>query len=375
MKPVYLDYNASAPIAPGVVAAMLPLIDGVFGNPSSRHWAGAPAKAALEAARAQTAALVGCASDEIVFTSGGTEADNLALAGVFFARGGRGGHIVVSAVEHPAVRAPCRFLERLGAEISVLPVDGEGRIDCDDLARAVRPDTILVSVMHANNEVGAIQPIAEAAAVARAHGVLFHVDAAQSAGKIATEVSSLGVDLMTLAGHKFSAPKGVGALYVRRGVELEPLLHGGDHEAGRRAGTESALLAAGLGAAAALACDLAPMERVRALRDALWELLRERFGARVVLNGGLRHCLPNTLSVSFPGEVGAEILARLDGVAASAGSACHAGRVALSPVLAAMGIAPQVGMGAVRFSLGRETTRDEIEDVAGRLGVVLRRAA
>lgn len=377
MSRIYLDHNASTPLAPAAAAAMRALLEEGFGNPSSPHWAGAPARAALDAAREKLASLLGCAPDEIVFTSGGTESDNLALKGVWFAAGGprRGGRIVLSAVEHPAVVAPCRFLERLGARLTILPVDDEGRVDPADVARAMGPDVVLVTLMHANNETGAIQPVAEAAAIARAHGVPFHTDAAQSVGKIDTRVDALGVDLLTIAGHKLHAPKGVGALYVRAGTRLEPLLHGAGHEGGRRAGTESALLAAGLGAAAELARDLAPMARVRDLRDLLWARLRERFGEGAQLNGALAHALPNTLSVSFPGQIGADILSRLDGVAASAGSACHAGRPELSPTLAAMGIAPHVGLGAVRFSLGRDTTRAEIEETAARLAAILRQPA
>jgi cysteine desulfurase len=371
MQPIYLDHNASTPIDPAVAAAMRPFLDGHFGNPSSGHWAASDAKAALEAARGQVAALLGCRDDQVVFTSGGSEANNLALKGVFFARRDRGDHIVTTQIEHPATIAPCRFLERLGARVTFLPVDRTGRIDPDDLRRAIGPRTVLVSIMHANNEVGTIEPIEDCARIAREHGVPFHTDAAQSVGKIPTAVDRLGADLLTIAGHKVYAPKGVGALFVRRGVALEPVIHGAGHESGRRAGTESALLAVGLGKACELARDLAPMERVRDLRDRLWNELGARFGDRVVLNGHPVHRLPNTLNVSFVGRVGAEILARLDGVAATTGSACHAGRIELSPVLAAMGVPPEVGMGAVRFSLGRATTRAEIDAVVARLSEIL----
>jgi cysteine desulfurase len=367
MLRIYLDYNASTPIDPAVAAVMRPFLAEGFGNPSSGHWAAAPAKAALEKARGQIAALLGCEDDEIVFTSGGSEANNLALKGVYFARRGDGGHIITTRVEHPAITAPCQFLERLGAQITYLPVDKFGRVNPDDLRRAITPRTILVSIMHANNEVGTIQPIGECAHIARERGVLFHTDAAQSTGKIATDVNGLGVDLLSIAGHKLYAPKGVGALFIRRGVTLEPLLHGAGHESGRRAGTESALLAAGLGKACELARDLAPMDRVAVLRDHLWLELQERFGNRVALNGHPAHRLPNTLNVSFVNCVGAEILKRLEGVAASTGSACHAGRIELSPVLEAMGVTPEVGMGAIRFSLGRGTTREEIDAVVERL--------
>jgi cysteine desulfurase len=368
MTPIYLDYNASTPMDPMVAAAMRPYLEQAFGNPSSGHWASVPAKAALDKARAEVAALLGCEPDEIVFTSGGSEANNLALKGVFFSNNRKGDHIITTQVEHPAILGPCRFLERLGARITLLPVDRTGRVDLDDVRRAVTPRTILISIMHANNEVGTIQPISEISRIAREHGIPFHTDAAQSVGKIPTKVDELGVNLLTIAGHKLYAPKGVGALYVRRDVKLEPLIHGAGHESGRRAGTESALLAAGLGAACMLASDLAPMTRIQALRDRFWLGLQERFGRRVALNGHPQHRLPNTLNVSFVDQIGAEILQRLAGVAASTGSACHAGRIELSPVLAAMGVPPEIGMGALRFSLGRGTTEEEIEFVLSQLG-------
>lgn len=368
---IYLDCNASTPIDPAVAGAMRPFLEDHYGNPSSGHWAAAPAKAALEKARGQIAALLGCEDDEVVLTSGGSEANNFALKGVYFARRDSGDHIITTQVEHPAITAPCRFLERLGARITYLPVDRFGRVDPDDLSRAITLRTILVSIMHANNEVGTIQPIEDCARIAHEHGVLFHTDAAQSVGKVSTDVNQLGVDLLSIAGHKVYAPKGVGVLFVRRGVPLEPLIHGAGHESGRRAGTESALLAVGLGKACELARDLTSMDRVRALRDHFWRELQSRFGNRIALNGHPAHRLPNTLNVSFIGRVGAEILERLDGIAASTGSACHAGRIELSPVLEAMGVAPEVGMGAIRFSLGRGTTHEEIEAVVERLNGVL----
>lgn len=375
MVSIYLDYNASTPIDPAVAAAMRPFLDEAFGNPASGHWASTPAKAALEQARAQVATLLGCAPDEIVFASGGSEANNLAIKGTFFALQNKGEHIITTAVEHPAVLAPCRFLERLGAGVTYLPVDATGRVDPEAVRRAITPRTVLISVMHANNEVGTIQPIEEIGVIALEHGIRFHIDAAQSVGKVPTRVDALGVDLLTIAGHKLYAPKGVGALYVRRGTTLEPLIHGAGHEQGRRAGTESALLAVGLGTACALAQDLAPMTHVRALRDRFWKALQDRFGDRVVLNGHVEYRLPNTLNVSFVGVAGAEVLASLDGVAASTGSACHAGRVELSPVLAAMGIPEKIGMGAVRFSLGRQTTDAEIDTIIALLGGTFARSA
>ena len=371
MARIYLDYNASTPIDPAVGAAMRPFLEGHFGNPSSGHWAASGAGTALEEARSQVAALLGAEVSEIIFTSGGSEANNLALKGVAWALKHKGNHIITSAVEHPAIVGPCRFLEQQGFAVTIVPVDRVGRIDPDDVARAITPRTILISIMHANNEVGTIQPIAEIGRIARAHGIVLHTDAAQSVGKIATDVNALGIDLLTIAGHKVYAPKGVGALYVRRGTPLEPLIHGAGHEGGRRAGTESALLVVGLGTACALARDLAPMQQVRALRDRFWEKLQEVFGNRIVLNGHAEHRLPNTLNVAFVGQIGAELLARLDGVAASTGSACHTGHVELSPVLRSMRVAPEVGMGAIRFSLGRGTTNEEIDSVVNRLATLV----
>lgn len=371
MSRIYLDYNASTPIAPAVAQAMQVAMADAFGNPSSLHWAGAPARALVEQARAKVAALLGCAPREIVFTSGGTESNNLALKGTFFAARRAKSHLLTSRIEHPAIVAPMRFLEGLGASVTWLPVDGHGRVDPDDLRRAIRPETILISLMHANNEVGTIQPIAECAAIAREHGIPFHTDAAQSVGKISTRVDDgvdhLGVDLLSIAGHKFYAPKGVGALYVRAGTSLEPLLHGAGHEDGRRAGTESALLTTALGVACRLAADLSEMPRITALRDRFWTALQDRFGTGVVLNGHPDLRLPNTLNCSFIGAQGGDILAGLDGVAASAGSACHSGKTASSPVLQAMGIPDPIARGAIRFSLGRETTAEEIDAVVQRL--------
>lgn len=371
MQRIYLDYNASTPIAPEVARVMRDAMDGAFGNPSSPHWAGVPARQMVEKGRGQVADLLGCSPEEVVFTSGGSEANNFALKGAFFASKRARCHIVTTQVEHPAIVAPCRFLERLGAQVTWLPVDETGRIDPDDLRRAITADTILISIMHANNEVGTIQPIEDCTVIAREYGVPFHTDAAQSVGKIPTRVDELGVDLLTVAGHKLYAPKGVGVLYLRNGVALEPLMHGAGHEGGRRAGTESALLAAALGEACALAGGLSDMERVKALRDRFWAALQERFGNSVALNGHPDMRLPNTLNVSFVGRVGADILAELNGVAASTGSACHAGRVELSPVLEAMSVPPDVGMGAVRFSLGRGTIDREIDTVVEALSNLL----
>lgn len=368
---IYLDYNASTPVAPEVADVMRPLLEEAHGNPSSQHWAGAPAKAALEKARVQVATLLGCDTTEVVFTSGGSEANNLALKGVYYAGDNPHANIVTSAVEHPAILEPCRFLERLGARLSVVGVDHNGRVDPSEVEAAITDQTVLVSIMLANNETGTLQPISEVSEITRSRGVLLHTDAAQAVGKIPTRVNELGVDLLSVAGHKLYAPKGIGALFVRRGITLEPLIHGAGHESGRRAGTESALLAAGLGAACELAQSWLDMPACRALRDDFWRRLKTQFGRRVVRNGHPEHCLPNTLNVSFVGQIGEDILARLDGVAASTGSACHSGQVVLSDVLEAMGVGRDVGMGTIRFSLGRDTTVEEIDQVVGLLAAAL----
>jgi cysteine desulfurase len=357
---IYLDFNATTPVAPEVAEVISRFAATPFGNPSSTHWAGAPAHEAVERARKQVAALLHCSPAEVVFTSGGSEANNYALKGVYFTRN-RDAHIITTTVEHPAIHNPCRFLEKLGASITYVPVDHFGRVDPDDVARAITTRTAIISVMHANNEVGTLQPIADIARIAREHGVLFHTDAAQSVGKLPMFVDDLGVDMLSLAGHKMYAPKGVGVLYVRNGIRLEPLIHGAGHESGRRAGTENVLLDVALGAACEFAQSWVTSNTIRELRDVFWEKLRAQFGERVALNGHPTERLPNTLNVSFIGKNGADVLARLPNLAASTGSACHSGSVQISPVLKAMGIEPESGLGAIRLSLGRTTTRQEIE--------------
>jgi len=364
MTQIYLDFNASTPLSPPVAELMHQLIDSGYGNPSSTHWAAAPARDAIDTARQQVAALLGCDSHEIIFTSGGSESNNLALKGAFLARRDRNAvHIVTTCIEHPATLSPCRFLESMGARVTYLPVDKTGRVDPKDVRAALGPDTLLISVMHANNEVGTIQPIAEISAIAREHGILMHTDAAQSVGKLATRVDELGVDLLSIAGHKIYAPKGIGALYIRRGTRIEPLIHGAGHEAGLRAGTESALLIAALGKACETVPSKSDLDRIERLRDLLWKGIKAAFHDRAVLNGHPRHRLPNTLNVGFKGHTGAGILASLPGVAASTGSACHEDRIEISPVLQAMGVPADVAVGAVRFSLGRTTTKTEITAV------------
>ena len=360
---IYLDFNASTPIAPEVAEAMRPFLSEHFGNPSSQHWAGIRAKEAVERARQQVAELLQCSPDEVVFTSGGSESNNHAIKGVFFALREKGNHLITTQIEHPAVINPCRFLEKLGAEVTYVPVDQYGSVDSQDIQRAITPRTILITVMHANNEVGTIQPIQEISKIAKKRGIVFHTDAAQSVGKIVTKVDHLGIDLLSIAGHKLHAPKGIGALYIRKGTPVEPLIHGAGHESGRRAGTENVLLIVGLGKACEVAKRYVGDDRMRGMRDRFWKLLHDNFGEAVVLNGHPLRRLPNTLNVTFVGKAGGEVLSRLDGVAASTGAACHSGSVELSPVLKAMGISPEVGMGAIRFSLGRTTTIEELERV------------
>ena len=369
MEQIYLDFNASTPIAPEVATAMTPYLEGGYGNPSSSHWAGHMAKAAVDRARSEVADLIGASPDEIVFTSGGSEANNHAIKGLFFKDRRRVStpHIITTAIEHPAVLEPCRLLERLGARITRLPVDATGLVDPDQVRDAITSDTILITVMHANNEVGTIEPIAEIGAVARVRGIPLHTDAAQSIGKIAAEVDELGVDLLSIAGHKLYAPKGVGALYIRNGLDLEPLIHGAGHERGRRAGTENVLLAVGLGAACRLAREDPCTAQLEGLAARFWTRLHARLGDRIALNGHPDRRLPNTLNVGFRGQIGQEVLDKLDGVAASTGSACHSGSFEMSPVLQSMGCDPEIGLGAVRFSVGRSTTEAELDLVVEQL--------
>ena len=375
MAPIYLDYNATTPIDPAVVDAMLPYLRAHHGNPSSSHVYGKAAHQAIDQARSQVAALLGASPEEIVFTSGGTEASNHALKGAVFAKlqgifgrlfGRLGGHIVTSAIEHPATLQPCDFLRRLGCKVTVLPVDRSGLVDPDSVRKALARGTTIVSIMHANNEVGTLQPIKEIARIVKEHGALMHTDAAQSPGKVQVNVNELGVDLLSLAGHKVYAPKGVGVLYVRRGARLEPFMHGAGHEKGMRAGTENVPYIVGLGAACALAQRSLPgaTDRLKVLRDRLWAHLQTALGERVTLNGHPDLRLPNTLNVNLAGQIGAEFLQKVPQIAASTGSACHEGQVSQSPVLCAMGVPPDVGKGALRLTVGRFTTEQEIDQAA-----------
>jgi cysteine desulfurase len=361
---IYMDYNATTPVDPRVLEAMLPFLKEHYGNPSSQHGPGKTARDAVEKARQQVASLLGASPSEIVFTSGGSESNNTVIQAVARAYSGKPRHVITAQCEHPSVLEPCRFLEAEGVEVTYLPVDGQCLVDPQDVRRALRPQTILISIMHANNEVGTTEPISEISRIAREAGVLFHTDAAQSLGKIPLSVGDLGVDFLTVAGHKLYAPKGIGALFVRDGVVFPPLIRGASQEGGRRAGTESVPLAVGLGKACELARELIAEEpsRIRQLRDRLHEGLGDVVH-RLALNGHPEQRLPNTLNVSFPKVLGAALLQELEGVCASVGSACHEGTGEISPVLRAMGIPEEVAMGAVRFSLGRWTTQEEVDQV------------
>lgn len=359
---IYLDYNASTPVDPAVRQAMLPYLGDCHGNPSSGHAAGQTVKKAVEKAREQVAAMLAARPDEIILTSGGTEANNHVIKGVAFSCRDRGRHIIVSNVEHPAVINPCRYLERCGCEVTYVDVDATGLVDPQAVAHAIRTDTILVSIMHANNEVGTIQPIAEIARVAREHGVLLHTDAAQSCGKIPTSVGELGVDFLSIAGHKLHAPQGIGALYIRHGIEIEPLHHGAGHESGRRAGTEAVPAVVGLGAAIELAGQRLNDPQIRVLRDRLHDGLTDALGDTVALLGHPKLRLPNTLAVGFRGWVGGDILAACPDICASTGAACHSGERERSRVLDAMDVPEEVAFGAIRFSVGRFTTEAEIDE-------------
>jgi cysteine desulfurase len=378
MSAIYLDYNATTPIARQVAEAMEPYLYEHFGNPSSSHPYGVKARQAVVRARAGVAALLGCQPAEVIFTSGGTESNNHAIKGVALAYRERGNHILTSVVEHPAVTEVCDWLQGQGFRITVLPVDEHGLVDPADLEQAITPDTVLVTVMHANNEVGTVQPVAGLAEIAHRHGALMHTDAAQSAGKIPVSVDTLGVDLLSIAGHKLYAPKGVGALYVRDGIRLARLMHGAGQEGGRRPGTENVLEIVGLGQACKVAHqDLeANMAHFQTMRDRLYQgLLRELGKEAVRLNGHPEKRLPNTLNLSFKGVQANVLLAEIgEQVAASAGAACHADSVDISGVLRAMQVPVEWAKGTVRFSVGRGTTAEEVDRAARIVAQAVRRS-
>ena len=370
MKEIYLDCAATTPMDARVKAAMEPYWDTAFGNPSTLYRQGRMAKDALDQARSTVAQILHARPEEIIFTAGGSESDNLAIQGVAMALRDRGNHIITQQTEHPAVLRTCRYLESsLGFQVTYLPVDKTGRVDPQAVADAITPKTVLVTIMHANNETGTLQSIRDLSAIARARGVIFHSDAAQSAGKIRTNVDELGVDLLTIAAHKLYAPKGIGALYVRGGTPLNPVIHGASQERGRRAGTENVAYMVGLGVACRLAKEKlgTDMPRIQKLRDRLQKKLEEQGW---VLNGHLSERLPNTLNISKAGFDGEEILAHSPEVAASTGAACHAGRTDPSAILLAMGISHEQALGAIRLSLGRWTTTQQADRAAEALGAV-----
>lgn len=367
IKPVYLDYNGTTPHAPEVIEAMRPFLESEFGNPSSSHWYGIAPKRAVEKARSQVASILNCEPREVFFTSGGTESNNHAIRGTARALRHKGNHIVTSSFEHPAVLEVCRYLESDGFETTYLPVSSDGLVDPSALEGAIRPTTILITIMHANNEVGTIQPIAEIARTAREQGIVMHTDAAQSTGKIPTDVQALGVDMLSVAGHKIYAPKGIGALYVRPPLKPEKFCFGAGQEMGWRSGTENVLEIVGLGKACEIAGrDLrANGERLQRLRDRLHEGLTSRL-SDIRLNGHRDERLPNTLNISFKGLEANRILEELGlEVAASAGAACHSDRTEVSHVLRAMGVPLEWAMGTLRFSVGRMTTEEEIDQAVG----------
>jgi cysteine desulfurase len=378
-RPIYLDYNATTPVDPRVVAAMTPFLTAEFGNPSSTHAYGQAPRDALVRARRQVADLIGASGEEIVFTGSGSEADALAIRGAVLAAMAAGRdhvHVVTQVTEHPAVLAACHELQRWhGVEVAYLPVDGDGVVDPDDVAAAITANTVLVSVMHANNETGTLQRIADIAEVARSHGVLLHSDAAQSVAKVPVDVDALGVDLLTVVGHKINAPKGIAALYVRRGVSLHPLVGGGGQERGLRAGTENVALAVALGEASELAGSaLAAGEstRLAGLRDGLADWLEELVPARVHVHGHRTRRLPNTLNLRIDGITAVQLLAATPDIAASTGSACHAGRDEPSGVLLAMGVHPDAAMSAIRLSAGRWTQPADVKRAAAALAEAAR---
>jgi cysteine desulfurase len=364
MNNIYLDYNASTPVDPRVLQEMLPYLKEKFGNPSSSHPYGVALKAGIEQARERVAALLGCEATEIIFTSGATESNNMVIKGVAVSAP-KGSHIIASRIEHPAVLEPCHYLERHGHAVTYLRVDEHGLVDPADLEQAITPKTSLVTIMHANNEVGTIQDISVLSRIAASRGILFHTDAAQSVGKVRVQVKDLGVDFLTIAGHKFYAPKGIGALYIKNGSTLPPMMHGAGHERGLRPGTENAAFIVGLGAACVIASGIMDTEGPRQMKlgRGLFDGLK-RAGLKVHLNGHPEKKLPNTWNISFEGFDSIAVMAALGrDVAVSPGAACHGSTVNASPVLVAMGTDPALARGAIRFSLGRETTEAEIDEV------------
>jgi len=366
--PIYLDYNATTPMDPNVLQEMLPYFEKYFGNPSSGHIYGKAAKEAVYKAREQTAKLIGAKTSEILFTSGGTESNNHAIIGTAFANMEKGKHIITSQVEHPAVLDTVGYLERrFDFKVTYLPVDKYGMVNPSDVKNAINPQTVMITIMHANNEVGTINSIEEIGKIANESKIAFHTDAAQSCGKIPVNVNRLNIDLLSIAGHKLYAPKGIGALYIRNGTILDKYIHGAGQEQGRRAGTENVAFIAGLGAACKIASEnlFKYGKDIKALRDRLHRNIIDGLGEdRVKLNGHPKRRLPNTLNISILGTIGEHLLARMPEIAASTGSACHEGTTKPSAVLLAMGVPIELALGTLRLSLGRWSTSEEIELVS-----------
>jgi cysteine desulfurase len=374
-RPIYLDYNGTTPLDPEVTKTMQTFLDTEFGNPSSSHWYGIAPRRAVDVARQQVAELIGCRPEEIIFTSGGTESNNHAIKSTAMMLKHKGRHIITSSVEHPAVTEVCRFLEKNGFSMDFLPVDETAMVDPADVQAAVKKDTILISIMHANNEVGTIEPIEQIAAFAKEKGIVMHTDAAQSVGKIPVNVDELGISLLSIAGHKLYAPKGIGALYLRHGIELEPFCHGAGQESGRRAGTENVSQIAALGKACEIAgrrlADISA--KMAKLRDRLEQGLAECI-ERIKINGNQNKRHPNTLSISFYGIEANRILEEIGlHIAASAGAACHSDTIEISHVLAAMGIDQNWAKGTLRFSVGKMTTTEEIEQAIEIIAAAVKR--
>jgi len=376
MKRIYLDHNSTTPLHPEVLEAMLPYYKEAFGNPSTIYFFGQETRKATDEAREKVANLIGASPEEIIFTSGGTEADNLALKGVAAALERKGKHIVTSSIEHHAVLSTLKYLEKRGYKVSFLPVDEHGWLDPREVEEAITSQTVLISVMHANNEVGTIEPISEIGEIARKAGIYLHTDAVQTIGKIKVNVDDLKVDLLSLSAHKFYGPKGVGALYVRKGTRIHPLLHGGYQERRRRAGTENVAGIVGLGKAAEIASKemVQQSRRESNLRDRLEKMIKENIN-HCRLNGHPTRRLPNTLNVSFEFIEGESLILNLDlkGIAASTGSACTSGSLEPSHVLMAMGVAPEIAQGSIRFSLGRDNQKEDIDYTVEKLVEIVAR--
>lgn len=364
---IYLDYNATTPIDKQVFEEMKPYFESNYGNPSNIYLLGVQSKTAIDEARQKVAQLIGVSSSDIYFTGSGSESNNMVLKGVAYRYKSKGKHIITSVIEHPSIIQPLNFLKEFGFEITYIPVNSKGAVNPADIENAIRKDTILVTIMHSNNEVGTLQPINDIATICRKQDVLFHTDASQSIGKVNIDAKELGVDFLTIAGHKLYAPKGIGALYIKDGIGIEPLIHGAKQERGQRAGTENVPYIVGLGKAAELAKQFVLSNKLSELKEYFFKKLIDEFGNKIQLNGDLLNSLPNTLNISFVDKSGNEILDKIPEIFASTGSACHSGLKSVSPVLSAMGIKDNIAYGAIRFSLGRKTTKEELDKVVNLL--------